>query len=125
MITVKSKNLREILHKFEYMDTFKAQPGLEALARQVQANARSKMAHISGEQKKETIIGSVDYNHVFVAVRVVYAAYQEEGQRRDGTHKIMNRTSPGQDHALKKATLEADLDVVVDWMNYELKSRLK
>jgi hypothetical protein len=95
------------------------------LAIQVRRNARMKMANVGGEQRRKTIIGVINKNHVIVAVNVVYAAYNEEGVRRDGTRRIKRRTAPGQDHALKKATLEANLDVVVDWVNYELKQALK
>lgn len=114
-----------MIKTLEFTQDFNPNLGLIALGKKIQANARSKMANVSGEQRKQTIVGSINWNHVIVAVNVVYGAYQEEGQRRDGTYKIRNRTSPGEDHAMKKSALEADLDVMVTWVNYELKNKLK
>jgi hypothetical protein len=125
MIRLKSKGLQKIVRNFEYIENFNAQKGLIALAQQIQKNAKSKMANITGEQRKNTVIGTVNPNFVIVAVNIVYAAYQEEGQRRDGTYKVKNRNSPAQDHAMKKAILESNFDGIVDWVNYELKTKLK
>lgn len=56
----------------------------------------------------------VDINKNSITYQSVYAGYQYYGQRKDGSHKVRNYTTPGTGSYWDKRMISAEIDNVVD-----------
>lgn len=56
----------------------------------------------------------VDINKNSITYQSVYAGYQYYGQRKDGSHKVRNYTTPGTGPFWDKRMISAEIDNVVD-----------
>ena len=61
-----------------------------------------------------TLRDNVELTNNTITYQTVYAGYQYYGQRRDGTHKVKNYSTPGTGPYWDKRMISADMDKVVE-----------
>ena len=121
---LKMKGLDKLIKGFSSSFDGIADNYLLRTAKNLRKKAVGKMAQVSGEMVKQTTAYSDRVGTATVGVNVVYASYQEKGQRADGSRVIKNRTPPGQKDALKKSAQELDLNSEVYVILEDLSKKL-
>jgi hypothetical protein len=96
----------------------KANRGLEKVGNQIQADAYGLVPNDTGKLV-ESYKYRVTNGELEAGYNIIYASYQERGQRSDGTHKIENRPAGGETGFLRK-TLYTNLDKYTKTVTDEL-----
>lgn len=68
---------------------------------------------MSGKDSQTSLRTNVDVRTDSITYESPYASYQYFGQRRDGTHKIRNWTTPGTGPKWDKRMISADMQTIV------------
>jgi len=99
---------------------------LMAVGQRLRKNAFSRMADVSGEMIENTKVDKTGRQKVTVSVNVPYAAYNHQGQRKDGSRVIKKRTPPGQQYFLQKAAVQTVPQIKLDTfiITHEIKKHL-
>lgn len=121
---LKVKGLNKTIKTLEGM--MKLPFGNYALVMAIQVRQRmfKRMAEVSGKMVRETHAEQTGKTTARVLVRVPYAAYNNQGERGDGTHEIQNRTAPGERYFAQKAVKELQFDSLVEVINDDLESKV-
>lgn len=100
---LKTKGIKELRGSLMAMSRMSFDLFVFALANQVKDKQISRMASVSNKMIKNTKTGIVRPGQARIVVQVPYAAHNHQGQRQDGSHRIVNRTSPGEQYWAVKA----------------------
>lgn len=81
---------------------------LKKVALQIRIDTRPSVPNDTGELENSWEIDEISFDDLEAGYNIIYAMYQHQGRREDGTHIIRNRPAGGKSFFLKE-TIDSNL----------------
>lgn len=96
---------------------------LKKVASQIQTDTKPHVPNDTSDLLNSWEIDEISFNEIDAGYNIIYAMYQHQGRREDGTHIILNRPAGGKSFFLKE-TIDQNLQKYFDMFEKEFFNNL-
>jgi len=96
---------------------------LKKVVNQIQIDTKPHVPNDTSDLLNSWEIDEISFNEIEAGYNIIYAMYQHQGRREDGTHIILNRPAGGKSFFLKE-TIDQNLQKYFDMFEKEFFNNL-
>jgi len=96
---------------------------LKKVVNQIQIDTKPHVPNDTSDLLNSWEIDEISFNEIQAGYNIIYAMYQHQGRREDGTHIILNRPAGGKSFFLKE-TIDQNLQKYFDMFEKEFFNNL-